>query len=307
LCTPEYCDEAAAQISADTDASGRRVFTGRCAVGAVDTLGVLLGPQWDRAIVRIEWSGTKLAIKPGSKIAEPAPGGGVRVWVGTLIRKNGATSDPDLGLSSAHCPNCGAAQSDDAADVCAYCSAVLNDGQNAWVLRDMGGINTDTAQSRLAELRALQGGARTPAPDESAASLPSPTSIVGMIGWLAETIADDGVITDEELRLFRAMCENNELSTRQSEAILAAAKARKTDNIPRPASPQEARKWLSQLAVAVADHGRIAAEDQALMSLAAEKIGLSDWDAKAFAKSVRAQTLRDARQSLRNRLRKRPT
>ena len=62
---------------------------------------------------------------------------------------------------------------------------------------------------------------------------------------------------------------------------------------------------LQALAETVADHGKLAAEDQQLMKLAAVKLGLSDADVRRIAKLVRSQSLRDAREALRTRKRNR--
>ena len=312
VATPEFCESSVGDFKAQTDATGRRGFMGRCAVGAVDMLGVLPGKadsEWDRAVVRLEWSGTRLAVKPGTRETSTVPGGGLSVTIATLIRRKGMKSDPGVGLSSSHCPSCGAAQSDDAADACAYCATVLNDGQADWVLSGFHNSNSAEARAVVAELNPNWGKREEPATggDSSHASTMelAPTSVTGMIGWLAQVIAEDGVVTDEELRLFQATCENHSIPTRESEAILAGAKSGSGGTIPSPANPREAIRWLQALAETVADHGKLAAEDQQLMKLAAVKLGLSDADVRRIAKLVRSQSLRDAREALRTRKRNR--
>jgi hypothetical protein len=64
-----------------------------------------------------------------------------------LGRQPGLRTDPGQGLSSAHCPRCGGPATDDTVDACEFCGAVCNDGKSGWVLLDLVGASSDTAQS----------------------------------------------------------------------------------------------------------------------------------------------------------------
>ena len=73
-------------------------------------------------------------IRPDGK---PAPVSGEFLTFRTLMvlfRKPGVKTDASLAVSSAHCPNCGAPETDSASNACEFCGTVLNDGSVSWVL-----------------------------------------------------------------------------------------------------------------------------------------------------------------------------
>src|SRR6185436_4748720 len=120
-----------------------RTYFGECAVGSVETLGILLsdpasesqpatiGGPFDLALVEVKWSGTQILVHPNGQL-EPREQSAVSRLLLVLARKVGAQSNPDLSISSAHCPNCGAPESNAASPVCEYCGITLNDGSQAW-------------------------------------------------------------------------------------------------------------------------------------------------------------------------------
>ena len=54
-----------------------------------------------------------------------------------LGRRSGLQSDLDLSVSSAHCPGCGAAESDSTSSACEFCGTVLSDGSHDWALLEV--------------------------------------------------------------------------------------------------------------------------------------------------------------------------
>src|SRR5262249_37925984 len=87
-------------------------------------------------VVEVRWSGKRVLL---------APNGTFRVLqenhleysLYVLWRQPGTRTDAGKGISSAHCPSCGAPQSNSASPACDFCGAVLNDGSNGWVLVDI--------------------------------------------------------------------------------------------------------------------------------------------------------------------------
>jgi hypothetical protein len=71
-----------------------------------------------------------------------------------LWRKPGVKTDGGKGISSAHCPSCGAPESDSASAACDFCGAVLNDGSHGWVLVDIAN-KSDSRGARI--LQSLHG------------------------------------------------------------------------------------------------------------------------------------------------------
>ena len=113
-----------------------RTFIADTAVGSVQTLGVFTNGDWDRALVEIKWSGHQFASDPSGAITRT----GQESWAATLFvltRQRSAPSDAGWGISSAHCPTCGAPESINASSACEFCGTVLNDGLHGWLLEDL--------------------------------------------------------------------------------------------------------------------------------------------------------------------------
>ena len=135
--TDEYLKVVAGELRPGPD--GRRAYTGECAVGSVRTVGFLpaeAGQAMDRAVVDVTWTGTRFEVAGDGRPAVPQ---GERTTDTLLVlgRAAGATTDVAKGISSAHCPQCGAPDDGGAGGACPYCGAVLNDGSHGWVLVDV--------------------------------------------------------------------------------------------------------------------------------------------------------------------------
>ena len=71
-----------------------------------------------------------------------------------LYRQPGTRTDSGKGISSAHCPGCGAPEADSASSACEFCGAVLNDGSLGWVLVDIADRSDPRGMQLLAEMNA---------------------------------------------------------------------------------------------------------------------------------------------------------
>jgi hypothetical protein len=61
------------------------------------------------------------------------------------------------GISSAHCPNCGAPESGGITGACEFCGTALNDGSNGWVLDNILSFADPEAQAMLGQLNVGHG------------------------------------------------------------------------------------------------------------------------------------------------------
>jgi hypothetical protein len=155
VASPVFCEQYLAGLRPPPGAL--RAWFGRCAVGSVDVLGFLPpgnGSSDDRALVEVRWSGTRLIA--GADGAPPRPGGPVSAHHSLFVftRKPDAKTEAAKGISSAHCPNCGAPESGGTSGACEFCGTALNDGSHGWVLDAMMGMADGRAQMLLAGLTA---------------------------------------------------------------------------------------------------------------------------------------------------------
>jgi hypothetical protein len=301
---PDYCQSVAGLFKSHADtASDTRKFPGRCAVGSVQALGIIPGskhpasdaPQTDTALVLVEWSATThsapIRPKPGAK-PTPVPGGGLYcVSLLTLSRKPGVTTNPALGLSSAHCPSCGGPESDATDDSCPFCGSVLNDGSAGWVLTHMQDSTAPGSRALIAQLNAITAsGSHQLCPTKSAMAL-----------WLASAILADDHVTQREQDLFLAFCQKQGIGIDQAQAILdTAARENHSDHptVSPLATPEEARAWIALLATSMYASGTPSRDDYHLLLTAAQKLGLSEKDANQANSRARSQALTRARSAI---------
>ncbi|MEI8196776.1 MAG: hypothetical protein WCI73_12830, partial [Phycisphaerae bacterium] len=137
-----------------------RQYYGECAVGSVDTRRIVREAQEERAIMEIRWSGRQYQVdeKGITHTGENIVGR----WIFVLMRKTGIKAKLELAVSSAHCPACGAPETDLTADACPFCQKVLNDGSFDWVLVESLPANTPAA------LQLLSAGSKAPRAAETA-------------------------------------------------------------------------------------------------------------------------------------------
>jgi rubrerythrin len=276
-----------------------RTWLGECAVGAVETQRLIEGnaassdadAKLDRAIVLVRWMGTQFQQALASDGHPSAPSRGQRSHIlQTLLvlsRAAGATTDADRGVSSAHCPHCGAPETGGAGSKCPYCGTILNDGKHGWVLHDL--VSAASPQGR-----ALLDDTRT----AGAASLSAP-SAVAMLTWMARMAGSDGTMDDSERELIEQVADRRGIPPARVDAILSAAQTGDGE-LPAPADPQEARQWLEALASTAWSDGRIAPQELALLQSAGARAGLSPYDLRLLLTQQRRQMHQSARNALRN-------
>jgi hypothetical protein len=150
--SPEYGQAYASRLK--TPQGGTRTYYGQCAVGSAAVLGFIPAggeSPMDRALVEVRWTGTKFAVQPDhtAKAIEPYS---LHHTLFVLMRKASSKTDVAKGISSAHCPNCGAPESGGTTGACEFCGTALNDGSNGWVLDNILGFADQDAQRMLGQL-----------------------------------------------------------------------------------------------------------------------------------------------------------
>jgi predicted lipid-binding transport protein (Tim44 family) len=122
-----------AALESTLSAHPPRTYYGDCAVGSVDTRRLILDAQTERAVIEIHWSGKHYQVDAAGHTSAGNEIPGAR-WLFVLMRKAGARPKLDWALASAHCPACGAPETDLTASACPFCNNVVNDGSFDWVL-----------------------------------------------------------------------------------------------------------------------------------------------------------------------------
>lgn len=154
IASPELCKTYAAGMRPPP--GQQRVFWGDCAVGSARLIGVMSAPDAVRAVVEVCWNGKQFAARPG---ASPQQVGDEKLFHTLLVffRRPDAQTEVGKGISSAHCPSCGAPESGGSSSACEFCGAVLTDGAHGWVLQNVYSRLDPQAQGILAALHRSSG------------------------------------------------------------------------------------------------------------------------------------------------------
>ena len=291
VATDEFCDTIKAEVVGS--AGQPRTYAGECAVGGVELLALIPARDgqseadgMDRAVVRVRWSGkvftldaTRQHITPGADL--------LRATALILARKTTARTDPDKSISSAHCPNCGSPESDSASNACPNCGTVLNDGSRDWVLTAWTSMNSPEATALLHEAAASSPAQTTVAPE-------IPSNAVGLLSWAIKMATADGRIDDRERAQLNALAAHSDIAPTQIDTWVAAA-ARGELQPSEPHSPDEARRWLVELAkIAMAD-GILDRNESALLKTLGGRAGVSDLDIDLLIKRTQTEQYQAAR------------
>ncbi|HEX8524873.1 MAG TPA: TIM44-like domain-containing protein [Tepidisphaeraceae bacterium] len=276
----QYCERFKDEIQPNA-AQGARHWLGECGVGSVETLALTRGDEHDRALVEVRWSGSRFLQRPGEA---PRQQGQTPVMrsVFVLARKSGVKSSADRGITSAHCPSCGAPATSAASSACDFCATVLNDGSVNWVLEDV----MQPGSARLRELG--YGDGKT-----------TPPSASGLIAWMVHVASCDRQIDPRERQMILKAGERRKVDRATVIAMLDAA-GNGGFEPPQPANREEARQWLQEMAgMALAD-GKISPEESYLLRETAKRVGYVEADIKMMLARKRQEVLEQARARLRN-------
>lgn len=229
---PQFC------AAWDAEAQSRALRFDEAAVGAVEVKAFESRDELDLAHVAVRWSGTVLQTGAGGSPVLP------REHVFVLARGRQVRTDPNAGLSSCRCPNCGAPPSTRDIAACEYCATPFNDGSRQWVIAQ---ILPGSAW------RAPQAQAHVPA--QPAVQAP-PTML--SLGWvhslsrdevlavLIRALLADGSIAPAERKYLDRYAALNQVPPGTVDGLIEAARHGQLQ-IPRAQTPQEALACLDGL------------------------------------------------------------
>jgi uncharacterized tellurite resistance protein B-like protein len=268
MASDDFCGKYAPTFAPQPD--GTRAFFGDCAIGGAHLVGVEPGSVDDIAVLEIAWEGERMLIPPGA----PAHPTGDRIHTHTIYllkRKVGVLTDPGKGVSSAHCPKCGAPIISDTSPGCTYCGAVLNDGSNGWVLTGILSAASDEGRQWVARLSSP-----TVATGAAAQNLNNPSNR-GVLAWTVKMVAADGAVDAGEREILRSLAARLGLEQIRVDHMIDVALAGNLD-VPDPPDPATAKSWLTTMATAAMAQGRLRPQEAKILSRAAQRFGYSDED-----------------------------
>ena len=282
--------------------NGVRAFWGDCAVGAVQTMGIFASAPMNKALVEVRWSSRRYQTDASGK-AQKTPQSNMAQHLMVLERQNNAKTDPNKGISSAHCPNCGAPIMDDTSNACSFCGTVLNDGSSDWILLDMLPVSGQAAQDLLLALAQSNDLISDPAQtrQQVAAMLNvSPPPPNGLLAWMVKSVVDNGNIDGGEERMLRHTADRHGVTDEQLHRMMDAAR-RGELQITEPKTPDEIHRWLGAMVAAAVMDGELSPTEQRLIATVGKKYGLSDYDIKMLIRQQQDQLYATARQALSDR------
>ena len=258
---------------------------GEIGVGSVDTAEFNVGDDFDHAVVEIAWTGTRFSQVPNQPLRRGGQTSVIREHF-VLCRKHGLRSDPNKGITSAHCPNCGAPVSNSLSNACESCGTVLNDGSIGWVLESIDASNAE----RFAQAAPIGLAANVVPP-----ALPSAR---GLLIWVIKMSAADGEIDPREQKLIEQFASRARVDAKGVASLIDAAKNNRLD-APEPSDHQELQVWLAAMTDAALADGKLDNAEIALLKSVAARAGLSDADLKLLIKREQSRLYAASRDALR--------
>jgi uncharacterized tellurite resistance protein B-like protein len=201
-----------------------------------------------------------------------------------LAKREGVGTNVQRAIESAHCPGCGAPESDLASHACEYCGAVLNTGDYDWTLVDADFFNTPKAKQWLDKLLAA------PQPvdfEEVSRSVPSPADA---LAWMINMLAADGEIHPEERLAVLQIAKKAGMDVPEPmvDGLIHVALKGELD-APPPPDLTVGRKWMELMAdVALVDGLAHPSEEKVLVALGSS-IGLTRADVVILINKRRVQ------------------
>lgn len=292
IATEEYCQTLLKSLAVGQDS---RTWTGDCAVGSVDTLGILLAEEdepFDRALMAIRWAGVRYQSERGNPAGAPVGERALHHSLFVLGRSRDAKTGVNTAVSSAHCPGCGAPESGGVSNACEYCGEVLNDGTGDWVLMDVLSHAHPRAEALMARVRSRPTGAK--GPDSAAVRTPASA---GLLAWMIQTVIADGNVDQRERQMLNAAATKLDIDRSTLDAMIASARQGELQP-PSPADLEEARAWIAAMASLAMSDGTIHPQEKRLFLETGKRVGLGLYDVNLILRQQRLALLKQGRLEL---------
>ena len=288
MATDEFCSTYVDELRQTTLEKGR-TFWHDCSVGSVDCMGVVSQDRADYLLLEIRWSGNQHRISADGTLTDLDNWKRLRTLF-VLMRKKGVTSRLERILTSAHCPACGAPESDVTSDNCSYCHEVLNDGQQDWVLHELHPVYSPSARDWIKRLQP------TTAVTSASSTAPNVPSSSEALAWLVQVVVADRTISEQEQHALNQFADRQGLARKELQSMMTMA-TRGELEMPVPANRETAHNWLTLVAdMAVGDEMVAAGEEELLLELG-EHVGFKKYDVRLLLSKRRAEHHRAKRRA----------
>ncbi|MCA9224005.1 MAG: TIM44-like domain-containing protein [Planctomycetales bacterium] len=320
MATTEFCEQYASGFRRDSRDGDARQFWGECAVGSVDVLALLPaaignaasanasangngrdhsaeldGAGMDRALIEVRWSGTKHSLDPRQGLRALGDSSAFRTMF-VLSRRQGARTNVDQTIASAHCPNCGAPETNVASHGCEFCGETLNDGSHDWVLTAIHPMNSAEAHELIRQARE-----HAQSNVQDVATLTDrPPQASQQLAWAIKMALADNELDEREMKMLQRAAAHRRVDHEWLDAMIEAARRDQLD-VPMPPDRAAARQWLTSMADVSLWDGRISESELRLLCQAGAAYDYSAYDVKQLVRERRARIYRQAREQLRSR------
>ena len=277
---------------------GKHSFFADVAVGCVDLVEIIddHNDNSDFARVMIRWSGhAEKAQVPGFI---PPDFDSSRLFVHEMIleRQKGVKSSDKNILTSVHCPNCGAPETNSPKAKCEYCNTPLNDGSRDWILHDIRNFtgyppaNDALAHLLTAEEESYYVGNYE---YEEGHSIPTPDGEMLVAGAAAIMLAD-GEIHHEEWELLEEFANNRNITGERLKLIIESVKEG-TIQLTLPEDKVMQESFLNAMTTMCLADGSISSAEYRLLYQIGEAMGYSKTDVREIVSQLRKNLLEQAK------------
>ncbi|GAB4284439.1 MAG: hypothetical protein Kow0029_31030 [Candidatus Rifleibacteriota bacterium] len=249
-------------------------FIENISLASVKLQGFKISNFWDRIFVLVVWSGVPVIPDANGKISDDRRICRVQRDVMVLMRRHGVLTDLKNTLTSAHCPNCGGPLSSSYTIECSYCSTILNEGTNSWILERI------TDESDPEYLKVLESKKKAVIKDDEPAEIRSARDVLTVA---AQVLLADGKTAVEELALLEKIARTYGISEAEVNSTIYSLQNGQI-YVPAPADTRESWSLLQSAAMMALCDNELTAEEEKCLCMLAQHIGYSQADVKRALK-----------------------
>jgi hypothetical protein len=274
VATDQCCQTLRGERSA-TARSGERRYRGGCSVGSIELEGIVEAEDYEYALLDVHWSANVHSVDLSGSVRDHGE------WqrhksLYVLMRQRGVKTKLQRAIDSAHCPNCGAPESDVASDACESCKTVLNDGRHEWVLHQCHERSSESANVWLHRARNAQSSVdcaeQQPGQDESVEP-----SYADLLAWAASIFAADNVFDEREREVLQHLAKKQGMPRDMLADLIKSTRKGDLD-VPGPSTPASGRVWLGMMVDVALLDGKVEPDELKMLADVGKRVGLERAD-----------------------------